>query len=60
MVCEAGHIDYNRKWPPRGSKIPDYVKCLKLGLTELTMSAQHAVYASLHNTIYHMRLFSSD
>ena len=52
MVCEAGSIHCKKKWPPKGFKLADFLKFLKLGLTEMTSASGRrpcvrAVYPSL-------------
>ena len=56
MVSEAGSIHCKKKWPPRSFKLADYLKFLKLGLTEMTTASGRrpcvrAVYPSLAVTV---------
>ena len=55
MVYEAGLGNKSKKLPQRGFKILDFIKFLKLGLTELTLASGRCrcirtVYASLCRT----------
>ena len=55
IVCEAGSIHCKKKWPPKGFKLADFLKFLKLGLTEMTSASGRrpcvrAVYPSLVDT----------
>ena len=61
MVYEAGSIHCKKKWPPRGFKLADFLKFLKLGLTEMTSASGRrprvrAVYPSLAPTMVVMMI----